>query len=210
MRCIASSSAVDPVRSSLPRPVTRVPASRVARLYAVTPIPTCTPRATSPAESVPNHAVFAAIGFVRAESRGTNAPRNDGATLPPASRSKCSIAGCPSHAVATTPPRRPSRTVPSPLIPSTSNETSSICAMNATESRSGPTPTMRFPAVSVTATAFAHAGNNAVIASRTRNSCPGTPGKSAICEKVRSASSYLSRRAKRTRTVSARGVIHVS
>ena len=93
MRCIACSNAVDPVRSSLPRPVSRVPANRVACLYAVTAEPTRTPRAARPAESTPNHAVTTGSGLLRAESRGTNTPRSDALARPDASLSKCSIAG---------------------------------------------------------------------------------------------------------------------
>ena len=46
-------------------------------------------------------------------------------------------------------------------------------------SRGGPTATIRLPAESVTARARAHSGSCARIASRTRHSRPGTPGRSA-------------------------------
>ena len=71
---MAASRAVLPARSSLPRAVTRVPASRSVRLYAVTLIPGLMPRPTNPAESVPNHAWSPVRSLIRPESRGTNTP----------------------------------------------------------------------------------------------------------------------------------------
>ena len=103
---------------------------------------------------------------------------------------------------------RRSDTRPSAKIVSTSKLTSSMCAMYATESLSGPAAITRFPAVSTTARAFAHAGNIDVIASRTRHSCPGTPARSAIVRNVRSIASYASLRATRRVVVSNAGVIH--
>ncbi len=51
--------------------------------------------------------------------------------------------------------------------------------MNTTVLRAGPTLTMRFPALSTTARLRAHDGSSVRMASRTRHSCMGTPGKSA-------------------------------
>ncbi len=51
--------------------------------------------------------------------------------------------------------------------------------MNTTVLRAGPTLTMRFPALSTMARLRAHDGSSVRMASRTRHSCMGTPGKSA-------------------------------
>ena len=174
----ANTSAVEPVRSSEERPVTRVPARRAARLRPSTAAPVFTPRAVSPAASSPNHARSRGGALLRAVSRGTKTPRSASFVLPLASGSKTSMAGCPSHAEGMTPPFRVSVTWPSGRMLSTSNETSSVCATKATESLSGPTATIRLPAESTTARSAAHLGSEARMAFRTRHSWPGTPGRS--------------------------------
>jgi hypothetical protein len=141
----------------------------------------CTPAATSCAESMPNQAVSCGGVLVRPESRGTNRPRSDAGASPP--RSKCSRAGTPSQFETTTPPMRRRVTRPSGRTRSTSKATSSMCARKAIGSRSGPAVTIRLPIESTTATRRAHGGRAAMMASRTRHSWPGTPGRSANCMK---------------------------